>query len=410
MTVARRIADRAGSARGRWVLLLSPVLVLALAPVTALADLRAEIEGLAGADGAVYAVDDAGQVLVDVRGERAFRPASTLKVFTTLLAAEHLGMDSRFETRFWLDGDMLVVRGGGDPFLVSEELDLVAVALRERLGDRGLAGIAIDDSFFEEGIRIPGVGATEEPYDALNSATAVNFNTINVKVEGDRVSSAEDQTPLTPLAERAARRLGVRGTLRVNLSSDPREVRRYASELIAAKLRAAGVRVGDRIEERRAPGSEPLYVHGNSRTVREVCGALLYYSNNYVANQVFLAIGARVHGEPANLEKGVRVARAFIEAHPALQGFVVTEGSGISYENQVTGPSMAAALEMFAPYKDLLRVKDGTPSKTGTLTVAKSVVGYAETKTHGTVRFVILLDGGGANRRWEIVRLLRERL
>jgi D-alanyl-D-alanine carboxypeptidase len=35
---------------------------------------------------------------------------------------EVLGGDYRFETRFYLDGDrVLYIRGGGDPFLISEE-------------------------------------------------------------------------------------------------------------------------------------------------------------------------------------------------------------------------------------------------------------------------------------------------
>ena len=386
------------------------VLMGLLAAGTAHADLTSEIQALAGADGVVYVLGEDDQVLVDLGGDRAFIPASTLKVFTSLLAAEHLGMDSRFETRFYLDGDLLVVRGGGDPFLVSEELDSVAAALKPLLEGKALAGVAIDDSFFEAGIKVPGVGGTEEPYDALNSATAVNFNTINVRVDGTTVTSAEEQTPLTPLAKTVALRRGVKGKLRVNLSNDPAEVRRYAGELIAAKLRGVGVEVGDRIEERSAPSGEPLYVHANSRTVGEVCGALLYYSNNYIANQVFLAVGAKVHGAPASLDKSVRVAAAFVEANPQLKGMVVTEGSGISYDNQATGPALAAALSMFAPHKGLLRTKGGTPNKTGTLKVTKSVIGYADTKSHGTVRYVISLDGGGSNRRWQIVDLLRERL
>ncbi len=386
------------------------VLMGLLAAGPAHADLSSEIQALAGADGVVYVLGEDDEVLVDLGGDRAFIPASTLKVFTSLLAAEHLGMDSRFETSFFLDGDMLVVRGGGDPFLVSEELDLVVAALKPLLEGKALAGVGIDDSFFEAGIEIPGVGGTEEPYDALNSATAVNFNTINVRVDGSTVTSAEEQTPLTPLAKKVALRRGVKGKLRVNLSNDPSEVRRYAGELVAAKLRGVGVEVGDLVEERKAPAGEPLYVHANSRTVGEVCGALLYYSNNYIANQVFLAVGAKVHGEPASLDKSVKVAEAFVAAHPQLNGLVVTEGSGISYQNQATGPALAAALSMFAPHQDLLRTKGGTPNKTGTLKVTKSVIGYADTKSHGTVRYVISLDGAGSNRRWQIVDLLRDRL
>ena len=382
------------------------LLSLMLLPGLAFAGWQDDVKTLAGADGVVYVLDESGEVLLDLGEGRDFIPASMLKLVTGLLASEYLGLASRFETWFWVQDGLLVVKGHGDPFLVSEELDLVAAALKDRLPGP-LKGIAIDDSYFTDGIVIPGVGGSDNPYDALNSALAVNFNTVNVKLSGGEIVSAEAQTPLTPLARRLAAARGVRGKTRINLSSKPDDVRRYAAELIAAKLRLAGVEVGDAYERRSAPASEPLYKHANSRTVSDSVHALLHYSNNYIANQVFLVIGAREKGAPATLAKSVAVAREYLDKHPRLAGITMTEGSGISYENRATGPALAAALAMFAEHKDLLRAKHGTPSKTGTLTVTKSVAGYLDTKEHGTVRFVVNLDGGGSNRRWQIVDVLR---
>ncbi len=384
----------------------SMILLLWLLPGLALAGWQDDVKKLAGADGVVYVLDEQGQVLIDLGEGRDFIPASMLKVVTALLATEYLGLDGRFETWFWVRDGMLVVKGHGDPFLVSEELDLIAAALKDKLPG-ALKGVVVDDSYFADGIVVPGVGDSDNPYDALNSAVAVNFNTVNVTVSGGKIVSAEDQTPLTPLAERVATARGIKGKERINLSQQPDDVRRYAAELIAAKLRAAGVTVGEAYERGTAPATEPLYKHANTRTVSESVHALLYYSNNYIANQVFLAIGAQEKGAPATLEKSVAVAREFLAKHPKLAGISMTEGSGISYENRATGPSLAAALAMFAAHKGLMRAKHDVPSKTGTLKVTKSVAGYLETKEHGTVRFVISLDGAGSNRRWQIVDALR---
>jgi D-alanyl-D-alanine carboxypeptidase len=53
---------------------------------------------------------------------------------TAWLAMEVLGGDYRFETPFYLDGDrVLYIRGGGDPFLISEEL-ADHIRLPERTG------------------------------------------------------------------------------------------------------------------------------------------------------------------------------------------------------------------------------------------------------------------------------------
>ena len=373
-------------------------------------DWKSEVRRLAGKEGIVLAVDERGEVLVDVRSKTSFIPASILKIPTSLLAAHYLGMEHRFSTEFFVQDGLLVVRGQGDPMLVSEEIDAVAAALVPLLPDGKLAGVGIDDSYFEEGIKIPGVGASDNPYDALNSATAVNFNTINVVVHGKDVRSAESQTPITPLAREIALRRGVQGKVRVNLSSSADDVRRYAGELIAAKMRAAGALVGERVERVHVGDGKPLYVHKSSKTVADACAGLLHYSNNYIANQVFLAVGAAHSGAPASLKKSVAAANEFISEHKELAGLLMTEGSGISYENRTTAQAMIAALGLFIPHRKLLRVRQDSDSKTGTLSVTRSVAGYIDTKDHGTVRYVISLDASGSWRRWKIVEAMQKAL
>jgi D-alanyl-D-alanine carboxypeptidase/D-alanyl-D-alanine-endopeptidase (penicillin-binding protein 4) len=410
--IADPAARRRRALTGQCAAVLALALVLLGVPTSAstAGDWKSEVRRLAGKDGVVLAVDDKGEVLVDVHSEKPFIPASILKIPTSLLAARYLGMDHRFVTEFFLQDGLLGVRGQGDPMLVSEELDVVARALAPLLVDRQVDGVGIDDSYFEEGIKIPGVGASDNPYDALNSATAVNFNTINVVVKGKDVQSAEVQTPITPLAREVALRRGVQGKVRVNLSSSAADVRGYAAELIAAKLRAAGVSVGERIEQVRVGDSKPLYVHQSSKTVADACAALLHYSNNYIANQVFLAVGAAHSGAPASLQKSVAAAKEFIAEREELSGLVMTEGSGISYENRTTAQAMIGALGLFTPHRKLLRVRQDSDSKTGTLTVTRSVVGYIDTREHGTVRYVISLDGSGSSRRWKIVEAMQKAL
>ena len=49
-------------------------------------------------------------------------------------------------------------------------------------------------------------------------------------------------------------------------------------------------------------------------------------------------------------------------------------------------------LELFAPHADLLHGHDGGMNKTGTMYGVRTLAGYADTKSHGRVRFVISLD------------------
>ena len=181
-----------------WSRLL--LLSLILLPAPALAGVKEKIAALAPA-GHVLVVDADGKDLIAQNADKPFVPASVAKVVTAWLALEVLGPDYRFETKFYLDKDrVLYVRGGGDPFLVSEELAPLAQELVAAIGKEPITGIVLDASYYPSDLRIPGIEDTNEAYDALNSALAVNFNTIAAVRKGNSVVSAEKQTPITPLA------------------------------------------------------------------------------------------------------------------------------------------------------------------------------------------------------------------
>ena len=81
----------------------------------------------------VLVTDAEGHELVAQNADEPFIPASVTKIVTAWLALEVLGGDYRFQTRFYLDKDrVLYVRGGGDPFLISEELTVLAQRLAVR--------------------------------------------------------------------------------------------------------------------------------------------------------------------------------------------------------------------------------------------------------------------------------------
>ncbi len=80
-------------------------------------------------------MDAEGNELVAQNADEPFVPASVNKIVTAWLAMEVLGGDYRFETRFYLDDKrVLYVRGGGDPFLISEELAPLATELVAAVG------------------------------------------------------------------------------------------------------------------------------------------------------------------------------------------------------------------------------------------------------------------------------------
>ena len=240
----------------------------------------------------------------------------------------------------------LYVRGGGDPFLISEELAPLATGLVAVVGKKPIDDIVLDASHYPSNLRIPGIEETDESYNALNSALAVNFNTVSAVRDGDKVRPA---------------------------------------------------------------GLKPVYVH-QSPTLSKILADLLRASNNYVANQVFLEIGAHRLGGPVSLGKSLQVANEMLAAHGLADAIHLEEGSGISRNNRFSARGLAKVLALFAPHADLLHGHDGGKNKTGTLEGVCTLAGYADTSSHGRVRFVISLATNDGEMRFRLLRAIESGL
>ena len=385
--------------------LLALVCAVLLLPAQALAGAKEKVAALAPS-ALVLVVDERGNELIAQNADAPFVPASVTKIVTAWLAMEVLGGDYRFETKFYLDKDrMLYVRGGGDPFLISEELAPLAQELVAAIGKEPITGIVLDASYYPSDLRIPGIEDTSESYDALNSALAVNFNTIAAVRKGNSVVSAEKQTPITPLAISEFRARGPKGSGRISLSKNPAVSLKYAGELISAFIEQAGGSVKGKITTGTVPaGLEPVYVH-KSRTLSQILVPLLIASNNYIANQVFLEIGGTLGGS-VSLEKSLKVANEMLAANGLADAIHLEEGSGISRNNHFTARGLAKVLELFAPHAKLLHGHDGGMNKTGTMSGVSTLAGYADTKSHGRARFVIAMKGKAGATRFQLLKAI----
>jgi D-alanyl-D-alanine carboxypeptidase/D-alanyl-D-alanine-endopeptidase (penicillin-binding protein 4) len=395
-----------------WSRLLAPALACALPllPAPALAGAKEKIAALAPS-ALVLVMDEKGNELIAQNADQPFVPASVTKIVTAWVAMEVLGGDYRFETSFYLDKDrVLYVRGGGDPFLISEELAPLAKELVAAIGKEPITGIVLDASYYPSDLRIPGIEDTNEAYDALNSALAVNFNTIAAVRKGKTVRSAETQTPITPLAISEFRARGPNGRGRISLSKNPAMSLKYAGELIAAFIEREGGSVKGEITTGTVPqGLESVYVHRQSRTLSQILTQLLIASNNYIANQVFLEIGGTLGGS-VSLEKSLKVANQMLAANGLADSIHLEEGSGISRNDRFTARGLAKVLELFAPHAGLLHGHDGGMNKTGTMSGVSTLAGYADTKSHGRVRFVIAMKGKGGATRFQLLKAIEAEL
>ncbi len=349
---------------------------------------------------AVWLGDPWREPLYEIRGEAPLVPASTLKILTAWLALEKWGPDHRFRTRFLLKGDTLWVRGGGDPYLTSEELMRLAAHLATALEARGLrrlAGIGLDASLFSGSIAVPGRGNSRNPYDAVPSALAANFNTLSVVVEKGKVRSAEPQTPVVPLTYTLASKALKRGKERISIH-DPAQAARYFGELLRYFLRAEGVTVGENIRLAHMPqDARPLYMHENSLPLKTVLKNMLEYSNNFIANQIFLLLPLdedAAGGVVASMPASARWVSRRLRQEGGLGTVRIIEGAGLSRDNRISARDLARVLVWFEPWKGLLKAKgEHLLYKTGTLNGVRTLAGYVRgSEVDGWQPFVVFIN------------------
>lgn len=353
-------------------------LILSTGPAPALAGSGDILSRALELPKASLVVEERGRAVISHHADRAMVPASTMKILTALAAIRHWGLDHHFHTDFYLGADNRIwVKGYGDPYLVSEELERIAKALKAR-GVQEVAGVGTDDSYFDPGVEISGRSSSSNPYDAPVTALAANFNTVNIMNRGGKVHSAEVQTPLTPLARRLGQRLGA-GKHRVNLAKRENAVQ-YFGELLSAKLSQAGIQVRGGSRNGRVPaGAEKLYRHENSRNLRMVVAAMLEYSNNFIANGLFLKLAEQGDHRPLSIPRAQRTFAAWVDNTFGWHGYRVDDGAGLSRGNRLSARQLVEVVNAFAPYMDLLPEHNArVRAKTGTLRGVSCYAGFVK--------------------------------
>lgn len=356
-----------------------------------------------------YIVQKGSATIISKKADSLFIPASILKIATALTSMNVLGPDFRFETVFYQNkqGD-LYIQGKGDPFLISEEVSLILEHLKQK-GIVRINNIFLDDTLYQVDDHVDGVGKSLNPYDVINGGLCVNFNTVYVTVSPQgKISSAEPQTPTLPIMKELARSMPP-GNHRFNISKNKDNVMRYVGELFRALQKENGISGNGRISKVKVPGNlPPLYTHRSSKTIQSSIQDLMLYSNNFIANQFFLACGAKRFGYPATWDKAQKTMQMFLQAELGLddQKITIMEGSGISRKNRITPFAMNKILTAFKPYAHTLPLEKGRLIKSGTLTGIYSYAGYFKNNSKLDT-FVVILNQK-KNTRDSVLNLLEK--
>ena len=394
----------------RKIIICTAVVLLLIGPPmphgTAGSRLEA-VKKMIGRQDAILVTDSDGRVLISKNETRPLIPASTLKIFTALVALHTLGPDYRFVTEFYCDDDdNLTIKGYGDPGLVSEVLAEIARNLEPKLPR--VNDIILDASYFAQPLEIPGISSSSEPYDAPNGALCVNFNTVFFKKENGTYLSAEPQTPLLPMVLGRIRSSDLNEG-RIVLSHNENEITLYSGYLFDHFLRQVGVTVTGKVAigTVRPDRDQLIYRHQSPLTLSDTIARLLTFSNNYTTNQILIAAGVRRYGPPGTLEKGVQAARDYARNILQLDDIHISEGSGISRDNRITARDMQKVLDAFAPYHTLMRSEGRQFYKTGTLRGISTRAGYIERPDGSLRRFVVLVNSPGRSAEQVTRHLIR---
>jgi D-alanyl-D-alanine carboxypeptidase/D-alanyl-D-alanine-endopeptidase (penicillin-binding protein 4) len=133
--------------------------------------------------------------ILNLNGQQAMNPASTMKLLTTFSALETLGPAYRWKTEAYLDGKLekgvlqgdLVFKGYGDPKLTIEQFWMWLRELRQR-GLRDIRGnLVLDHSFFEA-VHSDPAEFDHDPSRAYNvgtNALLLNFNAMHLHLIPD---------------------------------------------------------------------------------------------------------------------------------------------------------------------------------------------------------------------------------
>jgi D-alanyl-D-alanine carboxypeptidase/D-alanyl-D-alanine-endopeptidase (penicillin-binding protein 4) len=382
----------------------------------------------------------ASEPLLAHKALSSFNPASVMKLLTTYAGLDLLGPAYTWKTEVYVDGPIeegvlngnLYLKGYGDPSLTLERFWLLLRELKSR-GIRDIRGdVVLDASFFPDEFPDPGRfdGDPRRAYNALPSALLVNFNATSLRLtaEGDRLTASVDPLPVPLLLDNqikadAGRCLDWRDRLSVDYQSGNGEPRLVlaGSYALACGEKSTTINLGDPLDTTAGlfralwreqdgkltgtvhPGSVPetasLVMRFESPPMTDVLRSINKWSNNVMARQLFLTLGAERKGPPARLEKSISVMREWLKSKGIdTSGIVLENGAGLSRIERLRPMNLARLLQAawqssaFAELESSLpivaldgtmksRVPDGEVAghahmKTGTLAYAKNLAGY----------------------------------
>ncbi|MFM1817238.1 MAG: D-alanyl-D-alanine carboxypeptidase DacB precursor [Pseudomonadota bacterium] len=389
-------------------------------------------------------------------------PASLMKLVTTYAGLDLLGPQFTWDTRIWTTGEVragtlhgdLIIEGSGDPKWVRERMEDTFAAIKSQGIERIDGHIVLDrsvmnvtprsEAFDDEPLR---------PYNVEPDGLLVNFKALIFKFTPDPVSnvaridtepyidgvSLPTQVPLSSTAcqdWRSQLRADFSNPLQIRFTgayplacgaqewpvaySDPTQ---YARRVVRGMWLAAGGQLSGQVREGQRPGSARLLLHSPSLPLSELVADINKFSNNVMAQQLFLTLSVQPGVAGSFEQSRQRVGQWWRARLPLYTAPTLDNGSGLSRQERIEVRSLSALLQLAAQgplaqtFQHSLSIVgvDGTVKhwmeryphsqlqgkawlKTGSLRDVAAVAGYVQSQTGQRYSVVAIVNHEDAKR------------
>lgn len=400
-----------------------------------------------------------GDLLFSKNDQHLFTPASTLKILTAEAALIFLGPDFKFPTQVltnakstsngFINGDIYLVHSG-DPSLTYYDLTDLMVALKSQQIQGVLGNVYIDTTAYDQNNTGPGWEDKDlqSCYGAPINASIINHNCISIgitpaksvghlatviqspryfysAVSNTVVTKAQSRFCHLSLSSLADNTITINGCMsRGHYSRGGSiviaDIMKYNESLLRSLFKRFGIQVTGQIGARAAPHDLSVLAQHESKPLHVLISEMLKKSDNIIAGSIFKKIGELYSNQPGSWSNGASAVKQVLAQKASVNttNMRLIDGSGLSRENQVTPSQLMQVLDAaFHNYTTNYEFISALPiagvdgtlknrlkniawkvrAKTGTMAGVVSLAGYAISKDHEPIAFVIIINGHNGN-------------
>lgn len=366
--------------------------------------------------------------------KKLLHPASTLKVFTTIPAADTLEKTFNFNTDFYVYNNNLYIKLSGDPLLTSENLKNALKDIKS-LGYKNFRNIYVDTSVMDNVETGVGWMWDDGTNSSIRKFSSYNLddNVLNIGVTNDNGQINLDIKSIYPVpvinnitagnknSLTAIRHdwispdiICIKGTVKDSstIQVPVNNMQKYFNYRLSAILKRVNIKVENDIILNGEVPSEAKKVAGISHSLESVLPSIFKDSNNKNCETVVKIAGGISENSTGTLANSLNLFYDYWNAKSVdTSDLVIADFSGVSRNNLITADFMTNALNCIYKTKDfeeleellaqpgegtlsnrLLNLRGSVWLKTGTLENISGITGYVKTDKGKIYSVAILIQ------------------